>query len=679
MLAANKEKIRRTKQKSPQAVLVICLAVLLVASFFSWGFQSSWGGVKVSDLRDETNSGPWAGSADVAVKGKVVSGLLFVPKAASAENKLPGIVLTHGYLNNRELQLQNAIELSRRGFVVLSIDREAHGNYENTGSSSSLFARGLYDAAKYLYNLEYVDQSKIGVSGHSMGGCDTAGTLMEDAPNVAELSMSMLGAFLGDMGRADLTPENGYGLGIVSAGLLQGWDNFAGAGEGVSVGIVKANDDEFFFGTGSWANRGNSLPDGSPVRSRDYLHSVYGARFVGLDSTGEVNIQNGGIYLNGALQSVQEGTAAAPGFRAIYESNEIHPLNHFSTRSAAAVVNFFYTAFGTPNGAAYRPSSSQVWCVKEAFSCIALAAFFALFVPLADVLLATEAFSSLRRKEELPAAPALVGVGKNLSYWGTGIVCTLVSGLTLAKFCTEWGKKWFPLTPHFPQDTTNWVAMWAVGTGLFALLFTLLVWKLMDCANRKAGREREASPLAAGHIEGGLAAWGKTLLLAGVMVAIGYAVLYLVWGIWKVDFRVWTLDVKVFDIPTMLPTMLRYAVIFGIFYCSSSVLNQSYRLSNLPEWATVAINAVFNVFGIVLVIAIQYITFKSTGVLWKPEMNLGYIVAFPLVPVLIIATLLSRSLYKKTGNAWLGGMLNALLFTIITVANTASSFSYILA
>ena len=57
-------------------------------------------------------------------------------------------------------------------------------------------------------------------------------------------------------------------------------------------------------------------------------------------------------------------------------------------------------------------------------------------------------------------------------------------------------------------------------------------------------------------------------------------------------------------------------------------------------------------------------------------MNLGYIVVFPMVAVLAIATIISRIIYKKTGNIWLGAMINAILFTIITCANTAASVVY---
>lgn len=692
-----------SRLKKSWIFFAICLVVIVVSSIFASAVQSNWGGEKVSDLRYATNSGAWTQDAKVQVKGSVVSGILFVPKDASPSHKLPAIVLTHGYLNNREFMLPEATELARRGFVVLAIDREGHGNYDSSNEPGSkkgaLFSRGLYDAAKYLYNLNYVDQSKIGISGHSMGGFDTAATLMEDDTNVAKLSNSLLGAYAGDMGRTDLTPKNGYGLGIISAGIMQGWDNFVGANPNVSVGIAKANDDEFFFGANSWSNPGNTLANGKPSLSRQFLQSVYGAKFVGVPTTGTINIQNGGKYINGKLTNIQDGTAASAPFRAVYQNNEIHPLNTFSFGTTAAVTNFFYTAFGVPSGAHYIPSHHEVWWVQTLFSTIGLVAFFAMLFPLADLFLAIPFFAKLKKRRgeagddvALEAAsvggiggnmPVLKGWQKHLSYWITGILVALFGGWILRPMATGLGTYWFPLTQRFPQDTTNWIVMWGVASGLFALAVSLLFWGINAIINRvRYGRDKlqfnNGNPLFAAEIEGGLGALVKTLLLAFLIVASVYTVLYIVWGIWKVDFRFWTFDVKVFDVPMMLPTMLRYAVLFGIFWCLNAILNQNYRVKNLPEWLTVTINAFFNMAGVLLFILIQYIHFKSTGSLWQPSMNLGYIVAMPLVPILIIGTIISRSFFRKTGNAWLGGLVNTLLITIITVANTATSFHYIL-
>ncbi len=659
------------KHKIALIVLAAALALILVSSFFASLIQSDGFKVTVTDLRDEAFSGQVATNAGtgetVSVKGTVASGILFVPKSASATNKLPAVVMTHGYLNNRELQLQNAIELARRGFVVLTIDRGGHGNNEISSSTSAMMnTSGMYEAVKYLALQDYVDLGKIGITGHSMGGYTTAMTLMNDVYN------------------AETAAKGDTNLGLISAGLMQGWSTFIMAGPNVSVGMLKAKDDEFFYQS--------TLADGSPSISRQFLQSVAAAKFVGVteyDKTATgIDIENGGIYIGGQLQTIAGGAAASAPFRAIYESDEIHPLNHFSIASAASVTNFFYTAFGTPNGYSYIAETNQTWWVKELFSTLGLVGFFAMLLPIVDLLLTLPCFASLKKKEAAEGEvggemlPALKGVRKHISYWVVGVLTTLFSG-----FAIQWvmGDGWLNKLPdllvtqntYFPQDTTGNVATWAVVCGLFALLLTGIVWLINHIINRAKGDvSLDEHPLQAAKIQGGFGAVVKTVLLAALTIALMYVVVFINWAIWKVDFRIWTLDVKVFEVNVMLPTMLRYALVFFIFYFINSVLNQNYRTKNLPEWATIAINAAFNVLGIVLVMAIQYGTFRSTGILWQSDMALSYIVLFPIVPILIIATIFSRRLYKRTGNAWLGALINTLLFTIITVANTAASYPY---
>ena len=88
----------------------------MISSLIGSAIQTDGWKVEVTDLRDAENEGSKviASGETVEIEGKVVSGILFKPDKASADNPLPAIVLTHGYLNNREMQLQNAIELARR-------------------------------------------------------------------------------------------------------------------------------------------------------------------------------------------------------------------------------------------------------------------------------------------------------------------------------------------------------------------------------------------------------------------------------------------------------------------------------------------------------------------------------------------------------------------------------------
>ena len=665
------------KNKVAVIFLIVCILVIFLSSFIASAIQSNGWSIEVTDLRDAENEGTAISltGEETEINGKVVSGILFKPKDATADNPLPAVVLTHGYLNNREMQLQNAIELARRGFVVLTVDREGHGNYENSGEQSAVMATsGLYDSVKYLYNMDYVDKDKIGISGHSMGGMTTAMTLLQDMQ-----------------------------LGLVSAGLIQAWSTFWGAGADVDVGMLKAQDDEFFFTT-------NEGEDGTI--SREYLSTREAKTFIG-NTELEGDVVSGAIYVNGQAVETTGGQETEGAFRVVYEISGVHPQNHCSVEGANAVVNFFYNAFGTPNGYEYISEGNQVWWVKEAFSLIGMIGFFALIFPLVSLLLTTPVFRSLRVAKQqvveetvvvtdetgaeqtmvcqklvwdganIPLQPKpLKGVQKNISYWLAAIGIMLFSGFSIHSICTEYGSKWFPNTQLYPQDTTNWVAMWAVCSALFSLAVILFFWLANTVVNKiRYGDnylEYQENPFAAGKIATGLGGLLKTFVLALLVLGILMAVLYTNWAIWTVDFRIWTLAVKVFDMGVLLPTIVRYGVFFGIFFIVSALFNETYRASNIPEWASTLINVFFNFFGVLLVIAIQYGEFTSTGVMWQPDMNLGYIVLFPMVPILAIATVISRRMTAKTGNMWLGAFINTLLFTLITCSNTASSFAYIM-
>ena len=665
------------KNKVAVIFLIVCILVIFLSSFIASAIQSNGWSIEVTDLRDAENEGTAISltGEETEINGRVVSGILFKPKDATADNPLPAVVLTHGYLNNREMQLQNAIELARRGFVVLTVDREGHGNYENTGETSAVMATsGLYDSVKYLYNMDYVDKDKIGISGHSMGGMTTALTLSQDRQ-----------------------------LGLVSAGLIQAWDTFMGAGADVDVGMLKAQDDEFFFTT-------NEGEDGTI--SREYLSTQEAKTFIG-NTELEGDVVSGAIYVNGQAVETTGGQETEGAFRVVYEISGVHPQNHCSVEGANAVVNFFYNAFGTPNGYEYISEGNQVWWVKEAFSLIGMIGFFALIFPLVSLLLTTPVFRSLRVAKQqvveetvvvtdetgaeqtmvrqklvwdganIPLQPKpLKGVQKNISYWLAAIGIMLFSGFSIHSICTEYGSKWFPNTQLYPQDTTNWVAMWAVCSALFSLAVILFFWLANTVVNKiRYGDnylEYQENPFAAGKIATGLGGLLKTFVLALLVLGILMAVLYTNWAIWTVDFRIWTLAVKVFDMGVLLPTIVRYGVFFGIFFIVSALFNETYRASNIPEWASTLINVFFNFFGVLLVIAIQYGEFTSTGVMWQPDMALGYIVLFPMVPILAIATVISRRMTAKTGNMWLGAFINTLLFTLITCSNTASSFAYIM-
>lgn len=779
------------KHKWSLIMLACCICLILIATLFGSMIQTAGWSAKVEDLRDVSNSGvkmiapvdddPDAEPEAFAVTGKVASGILYTPKKASADNKRPAVVFTHGYLNNREMQLQNAIEMVRRGYVVLVIDYAQHGHNESDAPGMNAYLAFLQsgtmlNAAKYLYNLPYVDQSKIAVSGHSMGA------------NATRLAMADDGIYEGTQTREILGPKdkttgqpNGAGLhmGIISASLSQGneapapnrgltgglaaqttdtlGNPVSGLGSNViAAGLVKASADEFFF-------RGNTKePIYTPVhkdlvteqnyvglflkKGKDYVEQKAtdkyhkNAQYYAFTSTSvackfylqtdvaylftrgvnpteadDWTTLNGGVYANGELIAqptsdkeypkagtlvsvARKGAAlasATDSIRVVYEAKETHPMNHMSSQTAAHVIDFFYNAFGNVEGVNYKAPSNQTWWLKETFAILGFVGIFAMLIPLTDILLGTKLFASLQAQEgDIPEAPILLTKPrKHVSYWLSAILTAwfgawsfhnLHAGLNLID---KLGLGSYP-TPGAPTgmftssvsngyvfDHAASLAMWGVLCAAFALCVTVVIWIINHAINVFAHGDEFANydehPFDGFKIR----SWQnvlKTPLLAVILVAIFYGVVFLIWEMAVVDFRFWTFDLRVFDL-YRLPAMLQYLPLFFIFYMVNAALAKNYRVKDLPEWATIIINVVANVLGLVILIGVANQHYVSVGAMNSSINNLWNIAAVPVIPCVAFATVIARRLYVRTGNAWLAGLVNATIITLLTCANTSVS------
>ena len=144
--------------------------------------QTNFGGVSVKDTR-------FIGST-----GNQMSGLLYIPNGTTVDSPAPAILAIHGYINTRETQSAFAIEFARRGYVVLALDQTGHG-YSDAPAFSNGF--GGPDGLAYLRSLPFVDQDRIGLEGHSMGGwaVQAAAATNPDAYQAIVLTGSSTGTF----------------------------------------------------------------------------------------------------------------------------------------------------------------------------------------------------------------------------------------------------------------------------------------------------------------------------------------------------------------------------------------------------------------------------------------------------------------------------------------------------
>ena len=114
----------KTTQRKSLALLLCLLAAIFLCMGTANRIQTDGGNVAVSRGILETELG------NLTYK-------LYVPNSATPEQPAPGVLLLHGYQNDHETCAAYAIELARRGVVVLSLDEYGHG-----GSEVGLINRG---------------------------------------------------------------------------------------------------------------------------------------------------------------------------------------------------------------------------------------------------------------------------------------------------------------------------------------------------------------------------------------------------------------------------------------------------------------------------------------------------------------------------------------------------------
>ncbi|WP_339254283.1 alpha/beta fold hydrolase [Sporosarcina sp. FSL W8-0480] len=659
--------------KKPFVWAVISLLLILVGSIAASQFNSSAGDVDVSRIYFETPRGE-------------LSGLLYKPKDATEQPK-PTLITTHGYLNSAEMQDAQAIEMSKRGYVVLALDQYDHGHSTGTMEKPipffSFWPHAIYDAVQYMYGQDYVLKDEngngiIAVSGHSMGGFSSTHAVMLDEVDFQESGVRKIYSSLTLGSDYQWVKTLGYSV-----------DDINNSYGPRTSGMVAAQYDEFFFGASA----------GGTVVKKNYVGTEEGQGFLGNPETSKA----GEIYdVNG-------------GKRVIYQPNETHPWNHFSKQSTAYAIGFYDMAFADYNDLVKVGKDGQSWMFKEFASFIALIGFFILVLPVTSLLSKLPFFAWIHTKKPAPL-PEPVTIGSKFARYLTIVFVGLypalffsalyggdVSGMRLLRqismifivlsaivFILSWIRnldknvktgsfvlfvlsgiqyiilreqsRFFATTENFGAPIVNSIVYWAINVAIVMLLVTVCYHFV---SKKPAGATIENYGVKV-HIKSIVASF----VTAAVTVAIGYGVLYAIDAIFKVDFRLWTFAVKTFELHHLI-AMLKYAPLFFIFYfIIGMTVNINTASAKYDGMKGYLISILHFVGGLVLYLIYQYGLLFTTGTAGYPSESLSSIIVIGLVPVLIIAAIFNRYLYRKTGNVYVAAFINTLLMTMVTVANT---------
>lgn len=677
----------RTKKRT-LIVLAIALVLILVGSLFAGLFNSSMGSVKVSRISFDTDKG-------------TLSGLLYLPKDASAENPKPTVVVTHGYLNSAEMQDANAIELSRRGYVVLALDMYDHGHskinkdfYPGTEFFDlwgTFWMYSMNDAVQYMYEQPYVLKDAdgngiIGVTGHSMGGFSSTVALAFDEQ--AALAGSVRKIYCGLTEGSDFSYSGLIGVDVKAADSLGG---------GRIMGKVAAHYDEFFFN--------NPEDPAGTVRYKDYVSTPDGQAFLQTTSAKE-----------NTWYDTSDG-----GKRIIYEPSQTHPWNHFSKTTTSYAVEFYQTAFAKyTNGIKDIAPTNQIWQLKELFSFLALIGFVLLFIPCIELLIALPFFKKARidliaptEVDTTPGArfgrfatlasliliPAVffetmynsdpTAEGMNVLFiagivfavagligccfslkaadhkaaYITGSALVIIGGVSLSLIAKH---ELFAKLSFWTAPSVNSIAAWTIGCAAISLLGLSVIYL--------GSKAKQGATFANYGITFKPMTILASLCTAIVALVVAYAVLFLIDAVLHVDFRLWVFAYKTFDF-NILPAVCKYLPVFFAYYFVSTVaIFVNTNTTNLSGAKGYCVAIALNAGGSILWLLRQYITLFATGVSAHPDAALAGIVLVATAAVLVVAAILSRALYKRTGNVWTPAFLNAMLVTLMTIANTTVYF-----
>ena len=593
------------------------ILIIILSSFLASQFQSSWGKVNIQRLKIPTQNGQWV-VAD-----------LFKPYSASHENPAPIVIVIPGFQRSKETLSNIAIELSRRGIVVISIDPYAQG-----GSSSSMSRRaattegyGMFAIVDIIHDTKvfnYVDKQKIGAIGHSAGGL----AAIRGAQYFGKKSKN--GSKLSKL-------QSVYVSGMIRMGFKEKDIKKIASNVGVSYAL---------YDEGAWQNE---LASGDMSVAPEML------RLINHQISPDIKLNSidiGNYYGNNEKRTLT----------IVHNERVLHPFQPYSPSAMSNQIDFFQKVFSLEDS---LDPDDQVWYWKELMTLISLIVSFSLIIPIAKLLIELPYFRKL--KQPIPSAlPRPVGTGK-IVFWGTLIFSSLIACLSFVPL-SELSKIFFVdasnrlQTWFFPQRMNNAIMLWALLNGTVAMILFYTVYSFY-------GKKSGISP----------SMWGiaiskkeliKTTILGIIIFFLFFLVLFLLYYLFHVDYRFMFIGVRTFR-PITLVLLPMYLPLFFVFFFSNSLrVNSVMRFENDNEFRNILLSSLATASGLMLILVIQYTSLWINGTVYWKEGWLYVNLLFAIVPIMLILPFFQRMFFKMTGKVYLGPITMSLIFIMILLSNT---------
>ncbi|MFX0022332.1 MAG: alpha/beta hydrolase [Candidatus Hermodarchaeota archaeon] len=602
------EKNKRTK---------LCFLISVFLVFFSgamaFGFQTNFGAIDVQrvEIFDEATF-----FSDGTNK---IVGRLYRPRSATGSSPAPGVIGLHGYNNDKDVMRPAALELARVGIVVLTIDEIGHGD---SGGELNWYIQGSSAAYDWLQSLAFVDETKMGIYGHSMG--------------------YIVGEQL-----AGIKPDHDACAFISFPPLLHNFNDTH------NVLHLWAQYEEWYTYGGLY----NASMTVSEIIEYGLLIAGQNA---GIDPLpAEVDTTYGDFALNTsyrehlALGVVHPGLSMDQGCNAEITAWMLQALSGLNENEAWALA-------AIPN---------QIYLGVEIFSGLALLFSFISVIFLTQLLLTTKFFAKVQQP-----MPERV-VTKDKKYWWLfAAINTVIAGIFYGLF-THADEHWDFQPPLNMGMMNNFLGFYL--TTAAAATFLISLWYIIF--NRKERGSINLYDLGVTYDNEKITttlknkahwqAFGKTALLAITLFAWMYALVSLFQTFFLIEFRIFWSMAKMFTPERFLMFLLYLPIFLPFFLVNGGVflfgqIRQEEAGSSIKThliwWAKICFAMLT---GLIILILIQYIgvtvsNYPYQGWWFNPIMPLQLFSIIPLSGLLYFIMII---FFRKTGKIYLGSIFAAII------------------
>lgn len=681
-------------------LLFLFLAVIMVFGLIGSIISSNGGEVKISSLTIDS-------------RGASIRIDQYVPAGISDADKLPCILLAHGRGTNRGALKGIAEEFARRGFVVLNVDGYGQGMSEQPvsdenghGAGSFLWygggSFGQYDALEFARTLNYVDQERIAMYGHSMGASRVADAAKKDS-GYFTLNDLLINVLYDTFGQTFTEEEINQDADELAAARLNE-DQLAyykalraekeqffntrlktiiGSDPGTAevevgghtvtrpcqVNVVMVNGKYDDLGAGAqWSPDGTTSAMGGVNFDHWYTIAQDGSALTEIGSMNTETILNN-ADLAAALdaRSARMVCYAPVDHCGLYFSNEANRM-YMITMTQALNYNR-----GDLTDPATSPlaDTSNIWIWRALCNFVAMLAMFGLIFPIVGLLLKTKFFSGIIAEYKEEAAPAALSKNGKIAYWVFGAVTIVLTFIALRHANNDlpphWAGGMFSQLPPkiFSLVATSTIGFWfLIMCGVIGIvLFTAKV-----IVNKKLGLAADIKEL---NIKISVGAFFKTLLLTVIIIASCYTVMMISMYIFGQDFRFYE---------SMFAEMraacwcyaVPYFIVFAVMYLIINLgINYGAR-KDISETKELIMNVLFNSIGAWLVVVGSF----ASRLAWTGKSFSEFTLSYSMLLYIPVSVIINRKCFKMTKSVWLGTLLNAALVAWLMVCKSGVGDGY---